>query len=186
MLIEELDTKIKTPNFDHQQITSAKTSMRIVPSTIKRVDWQPDTKNVDIGGGRYDDATHAMSKRGVVNLVFDPFNRSAGHNDAVYQELYDHPADTATINNVLNVIQEPDVREMVIDLAAQLIVKHGTAYFLIYAGDRSGEGRITCTVNGKAESWQNNMPASSYVDDIKQSFGVVKLSGNLITASQPF
>ena len=45
--------------------------------------------------------------------------------------------------------------------AASMIAPDGRAYFLIYEGDRSDAGRVTKTVGGNPESWQNNRPAES-------------------------
>ena len=47
-----------------QQYTSAKTSIKQVPAGFKIVDkhfgWQPNTFNLDIGGGKYDLMTEKL------------------------------------------------------------------------------------------------------------------------------
>ena len=55
---------------------SAKTSIKQVPAGFKIVEkyftWYQGTKNLDIGGGKYDLMTEELLKKGVTNLVFDP------------------------------------------------------------------------------------------------------------------
>lgn len=89
-----------------QEMTSAVHPVQIVRATVKKVDWTPGRHNVDIGGGRYDDATNALKAKGVTNLVLDPFNRTPEHNAAVAAQVKAQPADTATVNHVLNVIKD--------------------------------------------------------------------------------
>lgn len=69
--------------------------------------------------------------------------------------------------------------------AASMIAPDGRAYFLIYEGDRSDAGRVTKTVGGNPESWQNNRPAERNMAEIGQAFGEVARSVRIITASQP-
>ena len=116
---------------------------------MKKVNWQPGTTNVDIGGGRFDTATEYLREQGVENLVFDPFNRNAEHNKEMAERVRDSKVDTATCHNVLNVIDSELSRANVILQAAKAIKPDGTAYFTVYEGDKSGVGRQT-----KSDSWQ--------------------------------
>jgi len=111
----------KTPK--SQEYTSAETSINRdkTPATFGRVKWERGTINADIGGGRFDNATDFLARRGVKNHIFDPFNRSKEHNDRVANTIADGGADTATVNNVLNVIKEPGNRHKVIAQAADAI-----------------------------------------------------------------
>jgi hypothetical protein len=164
-----------------QKITSADTSINAsqLPATFKRVEWVPGTTNADIGGGRFDNGTQYLSEKGVRNVIFDPFNRSAEHNRAAVKEIAAGGSDTATVNNVLNVIAERENRGRVIAQAADAVKSDGTAYFLVYEGDRTGNPKNT------TKGWQENRKASDYVGEIETKFGNVKVSGNLITARNP-
>jgi hypothetical protein len=171
----------------NQTFDSAETSLNQIPSTFKVVNgmngWVPGTINADIGGGKefsVDGAvTHkftvALKSVGVTNIVYDPFNRTTAHNTAAAQTIRDGKADTATVNNVLNVIQEPTIRARVIMQAHNAVKDGGTAYFLIYQGDKSGQGRDT-----KKGRWQNNMAANEYVGEVSRFFSHVTKKGNLI------
>ncbi len=57
------------------------------------------------------------------------------------QKLGDDALVDAAKANVLNVIREPDARANVILKVAKCIRDGGTAYFTVYEGDSSGEGR---------------------------------------------
>jgi hypothetical protein len=164
-----------------QEYTSAETSINRdkTPATFGRVKWERGTVNADIGGGRFDNATDFLARRGVKNYIFDPFNRSREHNDRVANTIANGGADTATVNNVLNVIKEPGNRHKVIAQAADAIKLDGEAYFLIYEGNRSGKGGPT-----KA-GYQNNLGAKSYIKEISRYFGDVTQRGNLLVATKP-
>lgn len=174
-----------------QEFDSAETSLNQTPSTFKVVDamhgWKRGAVNADIGGGKEfkieGASTHkftvALQSRGVINVVYDPFNRSFEHNEAAAKQIRDGGADTVTVNNVLNVIKEPAIRERVIMQAANAIKPNGMAYFLIYQGNQSGEGKDT-----KKGRWQNNMKADEYMAEIHKHFRKVTKKSNLILASK--
>lgn len=159
-----------------QKITSADTSVKQIPATFKRVDFVPGTVNLDYGGGRFDLGSDFMREKGVENLVYDVFNRSQEHNDGVLSRVREQRPDTVTVNNVLNVVAEPEVRDFIIQDAGQYMKPDGTAYFLIYQGDESGVGKQT------AKGFQNNAKAESYIPAIKKHFNDVTRKGNLIIA----
>ena len=171
----------------NQAITSAATSINEskTPATFSKVTFAPGTRNADIGGGRFDNATDLLSKIGVENVIFDPFNRSRSENETAAGKISNGQSDTATVNNVLNVISDKANRDRVISQAADAIKEGGTAYFLIYEGDKTGTGRVTKSVNGAPGSWQENRGAGSYVTEIGNHFSEVSRSGNLITAKGP-
>jgi len=164
-----------------QAHTSERTSINAtkLPASIRAIQWKPGTRNADIGGGRFDNVTQHLQGLGVENVIWDPYNRPQEHNQAAAGKLRGGQAHTATVNNVLNVIQEPHVRQHVIRLAADAIRPDGTAHFLIYEGDKQGTGGPT------AAGWQEHRHAATYEPEIAQHFGVVKRRGNLIYASQP-
>lgn len=174
-----------------QQHGSPLTSLDQVAATFTKFkDWKG--RNLDIGGGKYDTATKYMQDTyGVENLVFDPFNRDPEWNKKVALAIEEGGADTVTVNNVLNVIKEIDVIDNIILQASQALKPNGIAYFLIYQGNESGEGKITRTVKDKGEeswSWQRNEIAPLYVPLIEKHFGNVRLKSpksNVIIATDP-
>lgn len=163
-----------------QGFGSAGTSLNQVPSGMRKVDWKSGTTNVDIGGGRFDTATEFLKEQGVENLVFDPFNRDAKHNEVVANRVREEKADTATCHNVLNVIDTEASRANVILQAAKAIKPDGTAYFTVYEGDKSGVGKQT-----KSDSWQNNRKTKDYVGEIEKYFDDVKVKNGVIIAKSP-
>jgi hypothetical protein len=162
-----------------QEFSSADTSVKQLAATFRNVAWRPGTRNLDLGGGKYDLGTDYLRERGVENLVYDPYNRDEDHNARVLAAVNETPPDTTTVNNVLNVIKEPEARDAVIGTVARTIRPDGTAYFLIYEGDRKGGGKQT------SKGWQNNRPATGYLDEVKAHFGDVTRKGNLIVAQEP-
>lgn len=170
------DLSVSARGMPEQKITSADTSVKQIPATFKRVDFAPGTVNLDYGGGRFDLGSDFMREKGVENLVYDVFNRSQEHNDGVLSRIRGERPDTVTVNNVLNVVAEPEVRDFIIQDAGQYMKPDGTAYFLIYQGDESGVGKQT------AKGFQNNAKAETYIPAIKKHFGDVTRKGNLIIA----
>lgn len=165
-----------------QEITSQETSIneRKIPAVFNQVkEWKEGTVNADIGGGRFDNVTNWLRDRGVENLIIDWFNRDRAFNEANINRVRGGRADTATISNVLNVIQEPNARELVIRQAADALKEDGTAYFYIYEGNGSGQGRAT------TKGWQENRKAASYMDEISQHFENVERRNQMIVATGP-
>ena len=164
-----------------QEITSEDTSIneRKLPALFNKLTFEDGTLNVDIGGGRFDNVAEHLSKQGAENVVYDPFNRSVKHNKQVAKRVRDGQADTATVANVLNVIREPNNRARVIQQAANAIGADGVAYFQIYEGDGTGQGRET------SKGWQENRKTADYESEIRAVFGEVKRRGNIIEARSP-
>lgn len=163
-----------------QEITSAKTSIKQVAGLFKDKNAKFGKTNIDVGGGRFNLVTDYLAERGTKNMVFDPYNRGVDENTATLRYLQNGGrADTATCANVLNVIREPDARANVILEVAKCIRDGGTAYFTVYEGDGSGEGRQT------SSGWQNNRKTADYVSEIERYFDDVQRKGKLIIATNP-
>lgn len=141
--------------------------------------FKPGTRNVDIGAGRFDKATKFLADIGVTNIPFDPVNRDSATNRRAAEDVRDNPADTATVHNVLNVIDNDSVMEGIVNQAARAIKKNGSAIFTIYEGNRSGVGART------RDGYQRNAKARSYEPTIKKFFGSVETHGNVILAKKP-
>ena len=129
---------------------------------IRAGKWRTGSLNLDVGGGRFEDASDALRASAVTNAVYDPYNRSDEHNESV---LSRHDYDTATVANVLNVIQERDIRIDVLRIAAD---RAETVYVTVYAGDKTYDGRPT------RDGWQEHRPLESYaVDECREIFDSV-------------
>lgn len=159
-----------------QEIKSGATSIRNVPDAMKAATWERGTRNADIGGGAFENATNYLRSQGVENLVWDPYSRSAEHNREVAKALEEAPADTGTMHNVLNVIREREARIEALQNLLNAVKDGGTVSIAIneLAGD--GKGRETKT------GWQNNQPAEFYLPEVEEVFGNATLKNGVITA----
>ena len=160
-------------------LTSANTSLNQIPALLKNVPWEGGELNLDYGGGKYDKGTEYLwQEHGVMNLVYDPYNREAAHNWAVMHFIdKSGGADTVTCANVLNVIQSADDRREVLCNIKRHMCFEGTAYFMVYEGDRSGVGKQT-----GPDQWQENRKTADYIREIEDVFEHVYRKGKLIVA----
>lgn len=165
-----------------QKRSSKRTSINAskLPTVFSRVRFVAGSKNADIGGGKFDIATEKLKTLGVENIIYDKFNRSEEWNNEALAKIRGGKCDTATIANVLNVIEEAEARDDVIMLAADVLKPEGVAYFQIYEGDGSGQGKQT-----GEDSWQNNRKTEAYIGEIEKVFESVIRSGNIIAARKP-
>ncbi len=165
-----------------QDYTSAETctaNQYRVPALFNKVVWETGTVNADIGGGRFENATHFLADLGIENLVYDPFNRPPTHNATVVRRVSGGRAHTVTLSNVLNVSNTAIGRAQAIVDAADALHKDGTAYFTVYEGDGSGVGRET------PKGWQENRKLATYVPEILSYFENVKIKRGVIMAKGP-
>lgn len=162
-----------------QKISSANTSINSskLPAIFRLVKFEPDTLNLDYGGGKFDNAAEYLAQQNVTNLVYDPYNRSTQHNAEVLQKVRENGgADTITISNVLNVIAEPEARLTVLRNAKKLVKPGGNVYITVYEGNKSGEGTET------KSGYQLNKSTADYIDEIASVFSTVNRKGKLIIA----
>jgi hypothetical protein len=167
-----------------QEFTSAKTSINStkVPAVFTRVKpwgaFKRGTRNLDLGGGRYDTATEFLAGLGVENVIYDPYNRSAEHNAVVLKsEVMNGHADSVTISNVLNVIKEKDRRLGVLAIAKLALKPNAKAYITVYEGDKSGIGRET------SAGYQLNKRTVRYVEECETLFENVRVRNGVIICS---
>lgn len=168
-------------DYVEQKYDSAVTSINSskLPSVFSKVNFEPGTVNLDYGGGRYDNVAEYLKQYDVLNLVYDPFNREKAHNREVLDVIKKNGgADTVTCSNVLNVIEEPEIRANVIKNCKRCLKSGGTAYFTVYEGDGTGTGKA----NDKKSSYQLNKKTAEYVADIEGVFSSVTRRGKLIIA----
>lgn len=162
-----------------QEFTSENTSINStkLPAVFKMVSFEPGTINIDYGGGKFDNVADYLTQYDVINLVYDPYNRSKEHNQEVISTVRSAGgADTATCSNVLNVIKEPEVRQNVLSNIKKLVKPGGKIYITVYEG--SGKGNEGPTKSG----YQLNRKTSDYLDEIQQVFPSVTRKGKLIEA----
>lgn len=175
--------KAKPELFPGQTVTSKNTSINgnKLPKVFKLVEsrygWEPDSINLDLGGGRYDNATDYLKQFNVENLILDPYNRSDEHNERVVERIDSSPVDTVTLSNVLCVIQERIVQDLILKMAYEHLRPGGLLYLTVYEGDRTGIGRKT----GK-DQWQEHRKLADYADQVSQVFGTCEVKYGMIRA----
>lgn len=160
-----------------QEFTSENTSInsKKLPAIFNMVTFNPGTVNLDYGGGRFNNVAEYLKQYDVINLVYDPYNRSSEHNQEVIRLIREHGgADTATCSNVLNVIKEPEVRLNVLKNISKLVKSGGTVYITVYEG--KGNNAEGPTKSG----YQLNKKTADYLEEIQQVFPDAKRKGKLI------
>ena len=143
----------------------ANSSLNHIPAIFKKIPWEVGQLNFDIGGGRFDQSTDFLFDKGVMNVIFDQYARSAEHNYRSMEYMEEVEADTATLSNVLCVVKEKSERLNLLSLAKDYLKPGGKLYVSIYAGDGSRQGRST-----KSKTWQNNRPLRTYLKEIQSVF----------------
>jgi len=150
-----------------------------MPALFKKIPWEVGGINFDIGGGRYNQATGFLFEKGVGNIIFDQYARSAEHNFKAIEFMEDNEADTATLSNVLCVVREKSERLNLLSLAKDYLKDGGKIYISIYAGDGSKRGKRT-----KSKTWQNNRPIRTYLKEIQAMFPNACLEKGVISATK--
>lgn len=168
-----------------QKVTSADTSINAgkLPGGFTAAEklgvLTKGQKVIDIGGGRFDNAVEWGKERGLSVGVFDPFNRSARHNERVVKEFAGGKSDVATINNVLNVIEEPANQLRVLRQAEDALRPGGQVVIKIYEGDGKGVGKAT------SKGYQQNRKTADYLELVREVFPDAEVKGGVIIARKP-
>ncbi|MEG1491467.1 MAG: strawberry notch family protein [Oscillospiraceae bacterium] len=179
-----------------QSVGSGDTSINKekLPAVFSRVSWEPGTINLDLGGGKFDNATEYLSALGVTNYVYDKYNRSEEHNARAASATQEGQSDTVTVSNVLNVIKEKSGRDEVLLNALDAVKADGTVYITVYEGNGKGEGKFSQFDTVKNEdgtfikvpkSWQENRLTSSYLPEVRKYFSDVSIRNKVIIAKNP-
>lgn len=141
------------------------------------VSFQPGTINLDMGGGKFDNVADYLSEYDVINLVYDPYNRTKAHNREVVKTIRNAGgADTATCSNVLNVIKEPEARLAVLKNVSKLTKSGAPVYITVYEG--RGDRKEGPTKSG----YQLNRKTADYLEEVQQVFPDAERKGKLIIA----
>lgn len=159
----------------HSDATSINSNK--LPAVYRMVDFHSGDLVLDFGGGKFDNAVNYLKDKDVTLLVYDPYNRSAEHNNKVIKILREHGgADAAVNSNVLNVIKEPEARETVLRNIKRLTKKGAPIYITVYEG--RGDNQEGPTKSG----YQLNRKTANYMEEIEKVFDNVSRKGKLITA----
>ena len=162
-----------------QEYTSENTSINKtkLPAVYNLVKFKPGSLVLDFGGGKWDSAVNYLKDKDVTLLVYDPYNRSAEHNQEVLSILKEHGgADAAVNSNVLNVIKEPEARQTVLRNISRLTKKGAPIYITVYEGKKNNEGEVT------KSGYQLNRKTADYLEEIQTVFKDAERHGKLITA----
>lgn len=159
-------------NYSAQKISSKDTCLNQVPALFhsKHFEFHDNTVNLDIGGGKYNIAIEFLKSKNITNIIYDPFNRSEDFN-VKSEKIAKDLVDSVTITNVLNVIQEEEVRLNLLECAYQCLKNNKKIYIQIYEGNKTGIGKIT------KRGFQANLRTQSYIPEIEKVFGKVTRKG---------
>ena len=175
-----------TPHLEEaQKYTSASTSInksklpKGYTTVGKHFGWTKGTTHLDIGGGRFDNAIEHLATHGVNAHVYDPYNRSEEHNTNALAKAGNGQADTVSLFNVLNVIDDPEHHTSALQLAHSSLKTKGKLFVGVYEGDKSGKGKQT----GK-DSYQRNEKIDAYLPTIQKVFPNAKIHKGIIHATK--
>lgn len=166
-----------------QAITSADTSINSskLPAAFTQLNkegaFKKGSVNIDIGGGRFNNADDLLQKSDATNLVYDPFNRTKAHNANVVDAVSGGNADTATINNVLNVIDGEANQLKVLNQAKDAVRKDGEVFISVYQGVGDGVGKTT------SKGFQQNKKTKDYLELVREVFPDAELKKGIIRAT---
>ena len=165
-----------------QEYDSAATSLNQLPGGVKAVAsiLEPGTINLDYGGGRYDKAVEYLKQVDVMNLVFDPFNRSQEHNKEVLDVIKEAGgADSCTCCNVLNVIDGDAAKVTALKNIKRLVKSGGKVYIQTYEGSdkvetQNDKGKTVKRPSGvgktTSKGWQENKETKAYIPIVQKVF----------------
>lgn len=177
---EGLDEAVSNLSHPEQEFDSAATSINSskLPAIYKMVNFNEGDVVIDFGGGRFDNAVEYIKDKGATLVVYDPYNRSAEHNEQVLATLQENGgADAAVNSNVLNVIKEPEARQAVLQNIKKLLKPGAPVYITVYEG--RGDG-----VEGPTKSgYQLNRKTEGYLDEVREVFPDAIRKGKLIVAT---
>lgn len=177
---EDLKEAVSDLSHPEQEFDSAATSINSnkLPAIYKMVNFNEGDVVIDFGGGKFDNAVEYIKDKGATLVVYDPYNRSAEHNEQVLATLEENGgADAAVNSNVLNVIKEPEARQAVLQNIKKLLKPGAPVYITVYEG--RGDG-----VEGPTKSgYQLNRKTEGYLDEVRGVFPDAIRKGKLIVAT---
>lgn len=166
-----------TPATNNSDVTDPNTKWKLVGENTSGINafydinFDKDVMRIlDVGGGRYDhNKEYLKRERNIDLLVWDPFNRTQAHNEAIKQVVSTDKVDAATSMSVLNVIAEPIIRIAHIATLKDALKLTGKAYFKIWPGEWPFRGSYFPI---KTESaFQANAYADRFYNEVCLVFG---------------
>lgn len=165
-----------------QEYDSAATSLNQLAGGVKAVAeiLPAGSLNLDYGGGRYNQAVEYLKQVDVMNLVFDPFNRSKEHNREVLDIIKEYGgADSCTCCNVLNVIDGDAAKITALKNIKRLVRSGGKVYIQTYEGSdkvetQNDKGKTVKKPSGVGKTtkkgWQENKETKAYIPLVREVF----------------
>lgn len=136
-----------------------------------KIGWKSGTINLDYGGGTVESDAVAdtfFEPLGVTNVVYDKFNQTNEHNQAVIRFLRANGgADTATLSNVLNVIKEIHIRREVLEDVYSMLKPNGVLYAYVHQGTKQDQ---ELGPRQTTKGWQNFRKTADYLGEIHEVF----------------
>ena len=127
----------------------------------------------DVGGDAYDLGINYLAEHGIECILWDPEARTPDYNKASLERLKQvGGADTASLNNVLNILPEKEDRLDAIRFMYQNLKQGGTGIITVYEGKRTG--KMEKVIRGDRYNYQLNRKLDDYLPEIEEA-----LSGNI-------
>ena len=164
-----------------QKYSSANTSMNknkipvLFTKVKKHFGWKQWETNLDIGGGSYDNVTKWLDAIDTVNWIYDPYNRPKEWNEQVFiRLLMEEGSHTATLSNVLNVIENKENRLEILNFAYKYLKPDGICYITCYNSGKKGISKKDC--------YQVAEPLSFYLKEVLEVFEHAEIKYGMIVA----
>lgn len=123
-------------------------------------------RNLDYGGGKFNLGKKELRKWGIDSQIYDLYSRTPQHNERIAKLYKEKNADSVTLLNVLNVIEDNKVVKAVVKDAFSYLKKGGVMIIQVYEGDESGEGKKT-----SSNTFQRNAKLDDYKKLIQSAIG---------------
>ncbi len=150
-----------------QDFNSAKTSLNQISRIHTNTKFEPNTVVLDYGGGKFDKAVEFMKSQNVLNLVYDPYNRSNEHNREVLDYIKENNgADYVVCANVLNVIKEESIIRNVLEDLDKYCKNGGIIRICVYEGNKQNDGKG----NDSKNTYQRNSKTKDYEQIIRDVY----------------
>lgn len=156
--------------------TTSLPTVGIYPALDRVVPFQVHERVLDLGGGAWDFGMEYLGARGAHGVVYDPGARPYAHTARVQPIVDAGGFDRVIVAHVLNVIEDPQDRRMLLETARRTLRPGGVVYLTIWEGDRSSIPLRTERV------YQRNAPVAVYLGEINAVFARVKVRGDWIEA----
>ena len=162
-----------------QSVSSGATSINSgkLAALFNQAKWESGTKNLDLGGGKFDNQTEYLKSKGVNSRVYDPFNRPIDYNADTVKEYANGQSDTVTLANVLNVIPEQENQEKVLRQAENALKDGGKVYITTYVDAKIESGETSA-------GYQHHQDLTKYLPMVQRVFSDAKTQGGMIVATK--